>query len=51
MDWITWESLDKPLAIVLTIALPLAWGLGVEYAFELMRRWKFFRYDQESTPE
>lgn len=32
------EKLDKPLAMILLVALPLAWGLGVEYIFELLRR-------------
>ncbi|MCK4601902.1 MAG: hypothetical protein KAU28_05520 [Phycisphaerae bacterium] len=35
-----WEQLDKPLAIFLVVALPLAWGLGAEYVFELLRRRK-----------
>lgn len=33
-----WEYLDRPLAIVLMVVIPLAWGLGVEYVFELWRR-------------
>jgi hypothetical protein len=33
-----WEALDTPLAIAAMVLLPLLWGLGVEYAFELLRR-------------
>ena len=34
----TLEQLDRPLALFLIVAVPLAWGLGTEYIFELMRR-------------
>ena len=33
-----WQQLDKIAALFLVVALPLAWGLAVEYAFELARR-------------
>ena len=42
-----WEQLDKPLAILLTVALPLVWGLGVEYVFELLRRRRNSRHERE----
>ena len=29
---------DASLALILIVALPLVWGLGVEYVFELLRR-------------
>jgi hypothetical protein len=32
------EQLDRPLALLLIVAVPLAWGLGTEYVFELLRR-------------
>ena len=32
-----WQHLDRPLAIFLLVALPLAWGMGVEYVFHLLR--------------
>ncbi len=36
------ELPDKALAIFLIVAIPLLWGLGVEFAFELLRRrWSF----------
>ena len=31
---------DTSLALILIVALPLAWGLGAEYIFELLRRRK-----------
>jgi hypothetical protein len=34
----TLEQIDRPLALFLVIAVPLAWGLGMEYVFELLRR-------------
>ena len=33
-----WQWLDRPLAIFLMVAVPLAWGLAVEYLLELRRR-------------
>lgn len=38
--WRIVTNLGRPLAIFLMVALPLAWGLGVEYVFELLRRRK-----------
>lgn len=32
------EQLDKLAAMVLIVALPLSWGLVVEFVFELLRR-------------
>ncbi len=43
-----WEYLDRPLAIVLIVAIPLAWGLGVEYVFELLRRKRASRGSDEA---
>ena len=43
-------NLDRPLAIFLMIALPLAWGLGVAYVFELLRRRKV-RVTEPQEPE
>ncbi len=40
-------DLGTPLAIFLMIALPLAWGLGVEYVFERLRRRKISPTDPE----
>ena len=31
--------MDKPLAILLMIALPLGWGLAADWVFEVLRRW------------
>ena len=46
-----WEQLDKPLAVVLVVAVPLVWGLGAAYVFELLRRRrKARRRDEEETP-
>ena len=42
------ESLDKLLAIVLIVAIPLAWGLGMEYVFELLRRKRASRGSDEA---
>ena len=33
-----WEQLGSLLAVFTACALPLAWGLGAEYVFELLRR-------------
>jgi len=33
-----WKQIDKIAAILLIVILPLAWGLIVEHAFELLRR-------------
>jgi len=38
--WRTTINLDTPLALFLIVALPLAWGLGVAYVFERLRRRK-----------
>ena len=43
-----WECLDRPLAIVLMVVIPLAWGLGVEYVFELLRRKRASRGSDEA---
>ena len=45
-----WESLDKPLAIFILIAIPLAWGVGVEYIFELLRRRRGASQDESESP-
>ena len=43
-----WEYLDRPLAILLIVAIPLAWGLGAEYVFELWRRKRASRGSDEA---
>ena len=43
----TWKQIDTPVAILLTILLPLAWGLGVEYVFDLLRRRRNSRKESE----
>ncbi len=43
----TWEQLDSPVAILLIVLLPLAWGLGVEYVFDLLRRRRNSRNESE----
>jgi hypothetical protein len=45
-----WEFLDKPIALLLLVALPLAWGLTVEYVFELRRR-RLKRKEREKSPD
>jgi hypothetical protein len=41
-----WPYVEKALALVLIIAIPLCWGLGVEWAFDLRRRRKGARNDE-----
>ena len=45
------ERLEKPLAILLMIGLPLAWGLGVEYLFELIRRQRNSRLETKDEAQ
>ena len=33
-----WQQIGKLAAMLSIVALPLAWGLGVEYVFDLLRR-------------
>ena len=46
-----WQALDRPLALLVIVMLPLAWGLGVEYLFELWRRKKRRRLDGDTDIE
>jgi len=34
------ETLSKIIVVALVLLMPLAWGLGAEYFFELLRRRK-----------
>lgn len=40
--------MPKALEILLVIAAPLAWGLGADYVFARLRRW---RKEAEETEE
>jgi len=43
--------LDKTLAVVLVVVVPLAWGLGAAYVFEMLRRRRKARKrDDDDTP-
>jgi hypothetical protein len=42
-------QLDKIEAIFLVVVIPLAWGLGVEFIFELLRRWGTLRKQEDES--
>ena len=45
--WRVQIDLTKPLAVFLMVAVPLVWGLGVAYVFELLRRRKIHPTEPE----
>jgi len=38
--------MTKLLHILLYVAVPLAWGVGVEVCFEMLRRWRARRAEE-----
>lgn len=42
-----WQQIDKLTGLFLIVALPLLWGLGVEYMFELLRRRRVIRGEED----
>ncbi len=55
MSWMNWKDWDWNMisALALLVIIPLTWGLGVDYVFELLRRRKrsAVQTDQQESVE